>query len=793
MAAAEPTLRRILLLVTGALTLIIALLASKGVYDNWSRLTDIRALQTAMISSDQLFDATEKLSVERDIALSMLQARDADTIEELRPRLTESRQAADEALGGAMLALNRYTFPEVTTLRGQVETHLAVIRKLRPQIDEALKLGIEQRSRDLPGRWSTEVTAFMADTENLWVGFVGYFTNIDPIVTQHLWFKHLLRTITDYTGRERSLVGQLIAEDAKPTPDQIAQLLRGQGIVEASWSMGRILAGQSGLYRSIAPVYTDASSHYSTMRDMIQSIVYVPQDGAGAEYPISADLWFELSNQASDSLGALKDRSIAATRNYVESLTAQTTRQIIVQVMVLLLALILCAYSFSVVIGRVIRPINQMVAALLGATRGEAAAFALPTAGNDEIGKLAIVLRAFQQNVEDMKRTSVQLVQAHKMEAVGQLTGGIAHDFNNLLAIIVGNLDLLEAELATDSKSRAMANDALQASLRGAELTRQLLAFSRRQTLEPEVLNLNEVVSGTTKLLRRTLGERVEIRMWLAEDLAPALADQTQVESALANLAINARDAMPDGGYLTIETANKYLDEQYQRENPEVKPGDYVMLAVSDSGTGIPPHVLEHVFEPFFTTKGPGKGSGLGLSMVYGFAKQSQGHVKIYSEVGHGTTVRLYLPRAAAKVESPGETIEELEAAQETATVLVVEDNTDVRNIAVLQLTDLGYHVIEAENANAALAVLQRDQPIDLLFTDVVMPGAMNGDLLAREARRLRPGLKVLFASGFAEASIQNGARSPDIDKCNLLSKPYRKQDLARRVRETLRGEREVS
>jgi signal transduction histidine kinase len=745
-------------------------------------------LKDATLASDQLFDAIEKLSVEHDIALSMLQAVDTDTIDDLRPRLNESRQAADKALSATMTALNRYEFAEVAKLRSQIGSHLSMIHMLRPQIDNAVNLPKQQRSPLLIEHWSAEVRASMQDTEDAWFGFLKYFVNIDPVVTQHLWFKHLLRTITDYTGRERSLVGELIAENASPTPDQVSQLLRGRGIVEESWAMSRNLADVSGLYPSIAPVYTDASSHYSTMRDMIQTMMDVPQAQAGAEYPISADLWFELSTQASDSLGALKDRSIAQTRNYVEDLISTTTNGIIVQTIVFLFALVLCAYSFSVVIGRVIRPINQMVVALLQATRGEPIAPVLATGRQDEIGQLSVVLHAFQRNVEDAKRTSTQLVQAQKMEAVGQLTGGIAHDFNNLLAIIVGNLDLLEEQLRSNPKAHGMAEDALKASLRGADLTRQLLAFSRRQTLEPKVLSLNEVVAGTAELLRRALGERVKIKLHLADDLAPALADQTQVESALTNLSINARDAMPMGGVLTIETANKHLDAQYQAENPEVTPGDYVMLAVSDTGTGIPADVLNRVFEPFFSTKGEGKGSGLGLSMVYGFAKQSRGHVKIYSEVGHGTTVRLYLPQAGSKAVVRKEVAAEPKSPPDHATILVVEDNAHVRNIAVLQLKDLGYDVLEAESAEAALLILRQDCAIHVLFTDVVMPGAMTGDLLAREAMTLRPDLKILFASGFAEASMQNGGRSRLIDGHNLLSKPYRKQDLARRIRESLLG-----
>jgi signal transduction histidine kinase/CheY-like chemotaxis protein len=786
MAVRAISLRRILLLVTGALTLIIALAAAWSVYSDWRRLSDITELRDATTLSDRLFDATERLSVERDIALSMLQAEDADTIENLRPRLEESREASDAALAATVAALDQHALPNLGELRQRIESHTKVLMTLRPQIDAAIEVPKSKRSQALPERWSAEVTASMADTENLWIGFVRNFTGIDPVVTQHLWFKHVLRQITDHTGRERSLVGQLIVESSSPTPEQLEQLLRGQGIVETSWAMSRVLADQSALYPAIAPVYADASSHYSTMRDMIQNMVYVAEDPGPVEYPITADLWFELSTQASDSLGALKDRSIAETRAYVEALIGQTRTDINFQATLALFSLLLCAYSFYVINGRVIRPINQMVVALMQATRGEPVTATLPTNRHDEIGQLAVVLDAFQKNVDETKRTTKQLVQAQKMEAVGQLTGGIAHDFNNLLGIVVGNLDLLETELKGNPVAQGFAQDALNASLRGSELTQQLLAFSRRKTLEAKPLSLNAIVANTAQLLRRALGERVEIRLDLAEDLALALADQTQVESALTNLAINARDAMQGVGVLTIETANKILDEHYHSENPEVAPGPFVMLAVSDTGSGMPPEVLERAFEPFFTTKAEGKGTGLGLSMVYGFAKQSRGHVKIYSEVGHGTTVRLYLPRAAGSAEIEIESLEELRAPPESATILVVEDNDGVRRIAVNQLGRLGYRVIEAVNGDNAVPILQSDQTIDLLFTDVIMPGAMTGDVLAREARELRPGLKVLFASGFAEASIRGGATPRDIDGHRLLSKPYRMQDLARRIRETL-------
>jgi PAS domain S-box-containing protein len=393
-----------------------------------------------------------------------------------------------------------------------------------------------------------------------------------------------------------------------------------------------------------------------------------------------------------------------------------------------------------------------------------------------------------QEDISHRKELEEQLRRMQRMEAVGQLTGGLAHDFNNLLTVIIGNLDLLQDELKPNPKAQEMAQRALDAGLRGADLTKNLLAFARRQSLVPMVFDANELVHSTTELLRRTLGEQIEINTALSDNLWPAFADPTQVESALTNLALNARDAMPNGGLLTVETANKHLDDRYAAENIEVVPGDYVMLAVSDTGTGIPPEILGRVFEPFFTTKAQGKGTGLGLSMIYGFAKQSKGHVKIYSELGHGTTVRLYLPRAEADaIPKAQEATIEVGAPRE-ATILVVEDSADVRKVVVGQLAEFGYRVIEAVDAASALEALKQEQSIDLLFTDIIMPGGKSGIDLAREARELRPTLKVLFTSGFAEAFLLlNNGKNGEI-RANLLTKPYRKQDLTRRVREVLGG-----
>ncbi|HEV8388206.1 MAG TPA: response regulator [Dongiaceae bacterium] len=389
------------------------------------------------------------------------------------------------------------------------------------------------------------------------------------------------------------------------------------------------------------------------------------------------------------------------------------------------------------------------------------------------------------EDVTESRATRRQLEHAQRMEAVGQLTGGLAHDFNNLLAVVIGNLDMLQDLPGQSASARESVDLALKASLGGATLIRQLLAFSRRQALSPKPFDLGALATSTRELLARTLGEHIEVEMRLAPDLWPALADATQVESAIANLAINARDAMPSGGRLTLETANKHLVARYAAANIDVQPGDYVMLAVSDTGTGIPPDVLNRVFEPFFTTKEQGKGSGLGLSMVYGFAKQSRGHVKIYSEVGHGTTVRLYLPRAAEQTAAAAPpAAAPTDSDKIDAAVLVVEDNIDVRRIVCRLLRDIGCTIIEASSGQAALDILHSGHKVDLMFSDVVMPGGMSGPELVQAARRLRPGIKTLLTTGFAEASLRNQAQFADMGE--IITKPYRRQDLMRKIRSVL-------
>ena len=404
-----------------------------------------------------------------------------------------------------------------------------------------------------------------------------------------------------------------------------------------------------------------------------------------------------------------------------------------------------------------------------------------------ELGGLMNVLNETAESLEkqrhDIEDLNRKLAQAQKMEAVGQLTGGMAHDFNNLLTVILGNGEFLAERLAHDPDLRRMAEATIKAAERGAELTGSLLAFARRQPLAPRDVDVAATVRGLEVILRRTLGENIECRFAFADDVRPALVDPAQLESALLNLVLNARDAMRGGGRLTVETAMARLDESPAEGNEDVAPGNYVMLAVTDTGTGMTPDILAQVFEPFFTTKEFGQGSGLGLSMVYGFVKQSGGHVKIYSEPGHGTTVRLYLPEAPGAAATTGD--RSGSAARGGAeTILVVEDDEMVRNHVTGLVSLLGYRVLAAADGAAALAVLRRPEAVDLLFTDVIMPGGMSGPQLAAAAVQLRPGIKVLYTSGYTENAVLHGGRlDPGV---TLLSKPYRRHELAEKLRAAL-------
>jgi nitrogen-specific signal transduction histidine kinase/CheY-like chemotaxis protein len=384
------------------------------------------------------------------------------------------------------------------------------------------------------------------------------------------------------------------------------------------------------------------------------------------------------------------------------------------------------------------------------------------------------------------RRTTLarQLLQAQKMEAIGILAGGTAHDFNNLLGVVIGNLDLLHEEVQDQPELDELVRDALDAGLRGAELTQRLLAFARRQQLKPECVALNDLIDTAIRMQRRSLGDDLEIGFEPAPDLWPVKVDPNQLSAAITNLAANARDAMQGGGRITVATRNCRLDEDYAKSHAEIMPGDYAVIEFSDTGAGMSPDVARHIFDPFFTTKDQGKGTGLGLSMVFGFLRQSGGHINVYSEPGLGTTFRLYLPREQGDMKPAEAATRSVPEAGRGETVLVVEDNAKLRPVVVRQLTDLGYRVIAAEDAPQALETIAGSQPIDLIFTDIVMPGGMNGLDLAREAASRRPQLKVILTSGFPQTRM--GAVAPHMNGHPFLGKPYRRDELARIVRDTL-------
>jgi PAS domain S-box-containing protein len=393
------------------------------------------------------------------------------------------------------------------------------------------------------------------------------------------------------------------------------------------------------------------------------------------------------------------------------------------------------------------------------------------------------------RDLTERREAEARLAQSQKMESIGQLTGGVAHDFNNLLTIIIGNLEALQRDVRDDGLDRSSLQRAADNAMRGARraeaLTQRLLAFSRQQPLEPTSVDVGRLVSGMSDLLRRTLGEQVAFETVLAGGLWRAFADPNQLEVAIVNLAVNARDAMPNGGKLTIETANVHLDEIYAAAQAEVVPGQYVLLAITDTGIGMPPDVKAKAFDPFFTTKDVGQGTGLGLSQVYGFVKQSRGHATIYSEVGEGTTVKIYLPRhhsGADEKEEP--VVHGIARGRRSETVLVVEDDEDVRTYTSESLRELGYSVLEAPQARAALQILEAHPDIAVIFTDVGLPGGMNGRHLAEEARKRNPRVKILFTTGYARnAIVHDGRLDPGVE---LLPKPFTQAALSAKLRDIL-------
>jgi PAS domain S-box-containing protein len=407
------SIQNILLFVVGILTLIIILLAGYESLTDWRKLDKIEALKEASNLSDSLFDASEKLSLERDVAFSLLHAVDTGTIHNLQSRLKESRKSTDEAFTSIINSFAVYKFPELKELKQEIESRLINIRNFRPQIDSAVEQP-EAAKKILAENWYNEATGLTEKTEELWMNFISHFTDTNPVVTQHLRFKHFLRLITDYTSRQRSIIGRLLVENSYPEATESAELLRSQGSIELSWKMSNMIGRQSGLMNEISSYYDDAKSHYQTMTDMMRDMFYVLDPKHGSSYPIDINLWFELSDQNADSLSALKEATFKETRRYVVALEKEARQSIILHVFLLLGTFALCAYSFWIITRRVIRPIHGMVEALIGATEGKPVARITLSGRDDEIGKLEQVLRAFQKNMEVIKQTASELEQSHE-------------------------------------------------------------------------------------------------------------------------------------------------------------------------------------------------------------------------------------------------------------------------------------------------------------------------------------------------------------------------------------------
>jgi PAS domain S-box-containing protein len=416
--------------------------------------------------------------------------------------------------------------------------------------------------------------------------------------------------------------------------------------------------------------------------------------------------------------------------------------------------------------------------------RKDGATFAMELAVGEARARGQRIFTGFIRDLTSRQKMEEELRQAQKMEAVGQLTGGIAHDFNNLLTVIAGNLEMLDASVDR-ADQHELVKEAQDAAEDGAKLTAQLLAFGRRQPLNPKLAEVGQIISNFSDLLRRTLGEAIELRMIVTGPSNRAVVDASQLQNALLNLVINSRDAMPRGGRLTIEISQTRLDADYAQMYPEVRTGRYVLIAITDTGAGMPEEVRQRAFDPFFTTKPAGAGSGLGLSMVYGFVKQSGGNIQIYSELGRGTSVRIFLPFAEAEREEEKQMTsgaQLIASPRGSETILVVEDDARVRRVAVARLRGLGYQVIEAENGAAGLTTLSSHREIAMIFTDVVMPGGMSGDELAEAALAARPDVKILFTSGYAEPEIAKQGMGAGA----WLKKPYSATDLAHKIREVL-------
>lgn len=471
-----------------------------------------------------------------------------------------------------------------------------------------------------------------------------------------------------------------------------------------------------------------------------------------------------------------------------EMLVAAADRQLVESLATLAVVALLAFLAVLVFVESAIRrPIERIAAMVTRLGRNESDARIPGPYPRGELGVLMNVLNRSAQNQQEQRAAlddlNARLRDSQRLESIGQLTGGVAHDFNNLLTVIMGNAEVLQEKLRDSPPLASLAAVVLNAAERGAELTQRLLAFARRQVLEPQSVDIGGRVDAMNALLSRTIGEHIEIRLSRAPGLWRARVDPAQLDNSLLNLCINSRDAMPEGGVLTIEIANATTSHEDAALDPDLSPGDYVMLGVSDTGTGIDAAILGRVFEPFFTTKEQGKGTGLGMPMIYGFVKQSGGHLTLESSPGRGTSVRLYFPRAAMPGGQPQQSLAPNGATGGSEAILLVEDDAQVRRYAHEQLTSLGYRVVEAEHAAQALDIIRAHGSFDLLFTDVVMPG-ISGPELVEQARKIHPALRVLYTSGYSENTLLHNGRVEE--GVYLLNKPYRRDELARRIRDVL-------
>jgi signal transduction histidine kinase len=455
------------------------------------------------------------------------------------------------------------------------------------------------------------------------------------------------------------------------------------------------------------------------------------------------------------------------------------------------LMVVICAWMFDVILRTIVNTGRFDVGFYAGHLYGLFAASIVPIVVLVEAsrlyGGLDQALAVAEERNTELARSREELAQAQRLEAIGQLTGGVAHDFNNLLTVVIGNLEMILDARGDRDRIERLAQSAIKAAQRGEHLVRQLLTYARRQISHPQTVDINQLIANVENLIRRLIGEQIEVVTILSPDLAAVQIDTAQFETAILNLVINSRDAMAGGGRIIIETREVILDRQHIID-PEAAPGPYVRIAVSDTGAGMTPAVLSRAFDPFFTTKEVGKGSGLGLSQVYGFVKTAGGHVEIRSEPGIGTTVEMYLPKSSA-VAAPAETAVETPPslpASGRATILIVEDDEDVLAVTAESLRELGYQVVTAVTATKALEILKSDQPVDLLFSDVVIPGGADGAQLAVEARRVRPELKVLLTSGYAAAALSLEHGLPDT--LEVVGKPYDREELAQKVRLAIEG-----